>query len=176
MSIVFHLHSDPTREWLHSINGRTYFGTNSVQVFHGQYWRPGEGYASWRVYHGDGTLNRRDGFNCDRDLNGLWYVGSPRDVSEEPEWSQLLQRWGERIYGEGYLRSPGLGLILESNLPSGHGEEIDPENPGTLSRGSMATTAAGHRNPYLMNWLIDSGDLYNFFTAAPPSDLQDPSI
>lgn len=114
----------------------------------------------------------RDGFDCDEDLGDLWHIGSPRHIENRDEpWVHLLQAWSKRIYQQSYVKSPGLALILEPDLASGHGEEIDPHHPGTLSRGGMSTTAAGRRNPYYLNRVMDREN-YNFFPPAPPPDRE----
>lgn len=85
---------------------------------------------------------------------------------QEP-WYQLVQEWSEVIYNQGYVRSPGIRLILEGgNPPSG---EIDPQDPGVLALPNTQTNAASGADPYTINWLITQGDRYDFFPPAPPS-------
>ncbi|KAK3177719.1 hypothetical protein K4F52_009523 [Lecanicillium sp. MT-2017a] len=127
--------------------------------------------ASWRVDgHDLGGDHVRDVFHCDEYYESAWYFGAPHNLdqqSDDYEWERRMQSWSESLFNAGYVRSPGISLILEGG--GSLGNEIDPENPGILSRGRMATTAAGHRNPYLLNWRIGPGDLYEFFTPAPPN-------
>ncbi|EFY94032.1 glycoside hydrolase family 18 protein [Metarhizium robertsii ARSEF 23] len=166
--VVFHLHVDPTREWLRRINGHTYLGVDYLSVYHGQEVRGARGRYAWRVQNIDsGYLNARDGFSCDSVGDGLWYVGSPRAVEGQEPWYQLVQEWSEVIYNQGYVRSPGIRLILEGgNPPSG---EIDPQDPGVLALPNTQTNAASGADPYTINWLITQGDRYDFFPPAPPS-------
>lgn len=166
---VFHLHfTQNPREWLITgEDGNTYAGVPGIRFFHGQEAAPQTvDSGAWRV---DGqTAQRpytaRHGWDCP-DEGGLWYVGYP-DQPTDPD-VQLLQRFGERLYREGYVNLEGLRLIIEP--PNGApASELNPENPGYLVRPpSGYTSAAGNRDPYQLNFLIQNG-LYNFFTAPPP--------
>ncbi|UKZ48214.1 hypothetical protein TrVGV298_002450 [Trichoderma virens] len=171
---VFHLHIDPSnRNWLISENGNTYVGVSNFRVMHGQYWMHGRNSQAWRVSHSNGRYNSRDGFSCEEQLGSLWYVGSRITLPDnQPEWARRLHQWGEMIYRQGYVSNRGLRMIIEP--PSGGSRtEVDPHNPGELSRGVMGTSVVGGNNPYEINFIL-SEEGYEFATPAPPEDREDP--
>ncbi|RYP78993.1 hypothetical protein DL769_003083 [Monosporascus sp. CRB-8-3] len=89
---VFHLHIDPTMDWLQSINGHTYMGVTNMQVYHGQETRPAAGGYAWRIDNQDHTvLTERSGWHCLQEEGSLWYVGAPRNVAGLEEWYTLHQ-------------------------------------------------------------------------------------
>ncbi|KAL5349117.1 hypothetical protein ACLOAV_005405 [Pseudogymnoascus australis] len=151
---VFHLHVDPNSAYLNEVGGHTYLGVPGFRIYHGQEVRPEDGYGQWRVENRDtGGLNARHGWTCPD-------AGAVR-----------LQTWAEGLWAEGYVSTYGLRLIIEP--PTGDlGGEINPENPGYLVRPPNGyTTAAGNRNPYMLNFLLENG-YYNFFTQPPPPNLK----
>lgn len=140
---------------------------------HGQYWMHGSPGQAWRVSRGNGRYNSRDGFSCEEELSSLWYVGSRITLpNNEPEWARLLHQWGEMIYRQGYVGNRGLRMIIEPPQ-SGSSTEVDPHNPGTLSRGYMGTTVVGGNNPYDINFIL-SEQGYEFSTPPPPHNREDP--
>lgn len=141
------MHVNPQEpNWLMSHDGHTYMGIPGFRVFHGQVARsfsPSAG--AWRV---DGNLatnplTARRGWDCPESEGGYWYVGYP-DTSTTTQYERM-QRWGEMLWNEGYVSTPGLRLIVEP--PEGDlGGEVDPERPGYVVRPpSGYTTAAGTR-------------------------------
>ncbi|GJC89959.1 killer toxin subunits alpha/beta [Colletotrichum liriopes] len=165
--VVFHMHINPRDpDWLTQVGGHTYMGVPGFRIFHGQQARPfNQEEGGWRV---DGSLaspyTARNGWDCPED-EGYWYVGLP-DVPTDPLLLQM-QRWGERLYNDGYVAAIGLRLIVEP--PEGdYDTEINPENPGYVVRPPRGyTSAAGNLNPYELNFLIDGGS-YSFVTAPHP--------
>lgn len=161
------MHIDPNNpNWLARANGRTYMGVPGFRIFHGQEARPfNQNDGGWRVEGGGGSqYTARNGWDCP-DANGYWYVGMPRAPTDA--LSRQIQRWGERLYTEGYVGAAGLRLIVEPPTDS-HDTELNPENPGYVVRPPRGyTTAAGDLNPYELNFLMDGGS-YSFVTAPHP--------
>lgn len=168
MPTVFHMHIDPyNTHWLRREGGHTYLGVPGFRIFHGQQARPfNDDEGAWRVDSSDRTeYTAREGWDCP-DAGGLWYVGLP-DTPTNPLLLRI-QRWGERLWTQGYVSRLGLRLIVEPPRGSIAGSDLDPENPGYVvypPRGY--TTAAGNLDPYQLNWLLD-GNGYLFFTAPHP--------
>ncbi|RYO92560.1 hypothetical protein DL766_002359 [Monosporascus sp. MC13-8B] len=170
--VVFHMHIDPSDPtWLASEGGHTYMGVPGFRIFHGQEARPfNDDDGAWRVEGGGGSqLTARHGWDCPED-QGYWYVGMPWDSTGAPRMLQLMQRWGEQLWNDGYASTLGLRLIIEPN--DDFGQEIDPESPGYLVRPPRGyTTAAGGLNPYELNFLLERGS-YSFVTAPHPPPPQ----
>ncbi|KAL6885783.1 chitinase [Trichoderma evansii] len=172
--VLFHLHIDPSnRNWLISENGNTYVGVSNFRVMHSQYWMHGRNGQAWRVSHSNGIYNSRDGFSCLEELGSLWYVRSRITLpDDQPEWARLLHQWGEMIYRQGYVGNRGLRMIIEPPQ-GGSRTEVNPHNPGELSRGVMGTSVVGGNNPYEINFIL-SDEGYEFTTPPPPQDREDP--
>ncbi|KAM3501935.1 hypothetical protein MY11210_009225 [Beauveria gryllotalpidicola] len=115
------------------------------------------------------------GINCPQELeDSLWYIGSQITFPEGvPDWAELLNRWGEMVYRQGYVSVHGLRLIMNP-LAGGAPNEINLENPGKLSLRGMGTAQVGGQNPYSINFLISSPN-YDFVPEAPPPDREDPN-
>lgn len=157
-------------------------GIDSLRIYHGQDVQPpntGYNWGEWRVDNSDSaSFQRRDGIGCESELQlgGLWYIGAPRSFANNPDindpafraWFETVQAWTQRIYQEGYTRSPGIALILQE-YGSINGE-IDPSQPFQIATGRQPTHAAGGISPYLINWLMGDDDLINFVTPPPPPD------
>ncbi|KAK2035450.1 hypothetical protein LX32DRAFT_647515 [Colletotrichum zoysiae] len=156
--VVFHMHIDEATQWLRTINGRTHVGVRSVQVFHG-YESNTRGAEAWRVENTDGDRNSRDGFTCEED-DAVWYPGAavelPTGTGTESDnvFFDRFQRWGERLFNDGYLGSRALELLMNgyATLPNG---DIDPAIPGRVQwRGT--THPGWGQDMYTVNFLIQA--------------------
>ncbi|KAG6006481.1 hypothetical protein E4U21_007025 [Claviceps maximensis] len=171
--VLFHFHFDDSNpHWLIRENGQTYAGVFDLRVMHGQYWMHGRPGQAWRVSRGNADYNTRDGFTCEEELNSLWYVGAESTIQDgEPEWARLLHRWGQTLHRQGYVNTLGLRMIIDP--PQGADPtEINPELPGTVSRGG-GTSVVGGLNPYNINFLLE-GSAYQFTANPAPQDREDP--
>lgn len=112
---------------LRQIDGYTYVGIDSLRVSDGQNAQTsknGLNWGEWRVYNEDSdSLQRRGGIGCEVEL-GLgyaWYIGAPRSLDNNPmiddahsrTWFRNIPSWKERMYQEGYTRTPGTARILQ---------------------------------------------------------------
>lgn len=100
--------------------------------------------------------------DCLYEWQSVWYIGSPRAIDQsDPDlyWLTVLQDWAEGLHDGGYVGS------WASSLMGGRRAKKSIRKVEAHCR--MATEAAGRRNPYSLNWLMDH-DLYNFFTPRPP--------
>lgn len=183
MSTVFHLHINTNAQWLENFNddGRTYLGIEGVSVYHGQItYYPRD---SWRVSNRDSDsntgegLNRRDGFNCPRDLGGQWYVGrqlnAPADsTAEDRAWYTALQNWGSFLLRNGYVGTTGLSVILPHPQVLGNGD-IDPNNIGEMIEETGQSPALGNGDAYGTNWwIVGNPTRVDTFTPSPPPPWQ----
>lgn len=116
--VVFHFHMNVETAWVARVGGRTRVGVQAVRVFHGTESNERAGQA-WRV-DGTGDGAYRDGFRCPEDA--LWYVGAETTLpgnqdDRDAEFFNLFQRWGRRLFDEGYLATRGLNLIFTVSPP-----------------------------------------------------------
>lgn len=103
---------------------------------------------------GRGRRAFRDGFECERELGSLWYVGSTRQVPEGDPFLQQYKTWGEVLSAHGYTSFPALALIFDTHDPTA--TDIDPNHTGTLILPEDESTAANGGNPYRVNKLWTS--------------------
>lgn len=84
---------------------------------------------------------------------------------------QMMWRWGEILYEQGYVNYLGLRVIIDPPEGNWEGEQIDPSNRGTLVRPPRLTQAFGDSDtPYNINFLIELPFGYVLTPNAPPSD------
>ncbi|KAL0940480.1 glycosylhydrolase family 18-9 [Colletotrichum truncatum] len=160
--VVFHMHIDEGTQWLRTINGRTHVGVRSVQVFHG-YESNVRGDTAWRVENTDGERNSRDGFTCEED-DAVWYPGAavqlPTGTGTETDnvFLDRFQRWGQRLFNDGYMGSRALELLLSgfATMPNG---DIDPAIPGRVQWRGVPHPAWG-QEMYAVNFLIQAAGFF----------------
>ncbi|CAG7566318.1 unnamed protein product [Fusarium equiseti] len=201
--VVFHFHighpvpaqhdpdfDQPPMDWIAEDGGHSYMGVEAVSVYHGQrVWGAGSGMYAWRVDGRDTAFNARSTYVCGED--GLWYVGTEAragtwDMRPRGRAMRALERFGMMLWEQGYVRGPGLRLILEGgDLHYQGGREINPldpgrvlgeEEPNRLLGGNPTNPPPGEMedwdrvdqiNGYTVNWLLDGED-YNFAPPSPP--------
>ncbi|KAM5353155.1 hypothetical protein ACJZ2D_016957 [Fusarium nematophilum] len=140
-------------------------GVTGMTVYHGQDVELVQGRRSWRVNNQEHTVRTgRSGWYC-QEGGGLWFVGAPSPEAESDILYEEMDNFGRLLWRQGYVRSPGLRLIMEDR--GSMDTEIDPENPGTLLRRGEASSALRGGDPYSVNWLMDENDDYDL-TISPP--------
>ncbi|KAL0258443.1 hypothetical protein SLS55_005936 [Diplodia seriata] len=168
--VVFHFHFNWDQDLLRNIDGRTYIGTSTIRMFHGQWAEyENQGYRVHnRARHG---MNSRSAFDCP-DSTSHWYIGRPAvDTTfldrADRDFYDLVQAWGERLFNDGYAGRAGVSRIFTGGSRLANGD-MDPDSPGTLLLPWDPSWPNSELDPSSISWRIlgPSGDdewifLYN---------------
>lgn len=149
--VVFHIHFVPGPNLLADFEGRTFIGTPSIRMYHGQTASVTRG--AIRVDNRDtGTtiaINSRSPLvNCPQ--GSLWYIGMPTVVPQTSDASEAfaieIQQWGHSLWDNHYVDSLSLQYIFNVQHWT-QSNEID------LNRGYPALTLTNaNANVASYNW------------------------
>ncbi|KAI0112108.1 chitinase [Nemania sp. FL0031] len=163
--VVFHFHINANNPYLQTIEEETYIGVEALRVYHGYQIRTFNNFdTDFRVDNREDTTvddrNVRDGLDCGDIGDGLWYVGDPR-ADIQNDWDTTFHTWARGLHENGYLATQGVSTIHEgADYPL---NQIDPNQPGQLTRPGGTSTELGGVDPYRVNWVI----LFGQFVRVP---------